>query len=638
MPYLLGIDLGSTVLTAAVLRPGGQPCPVRLDDGTVPYALPAILVATPAGELLCGEQARRRAASEPDRVARGFLHRVGDPTPLDLGGARYRAEDLCARLVRVVVDEVVARHGAPGRIAVTHPAGWGRHKRDLLAGALARHGVSASLVAAPRAVGLVHRSAAPDTRPLAVVDLGGSGAVASVLAPAPPGVLPTPLGRDVTCRTGGADVDDAVFELVRAGDPAVAATVDALDPDDPQALAALTALREDCRTAKEVLSTRTETALPVRLPGLRTSVRLHRGDLDELAAPVLEPVADLVAGLLADHPDAEVLLCGGTARMPVAVQVLSAGTGRAVVVAADPVHDAACGAALSVAPGTPALPTAPGSPAVSTAPGSPAVSMAVPTAPGTGPLALHGRVPAPRGAEDARTARVPATVGGPAGSPWAVPSAAASTAVPPTRVPAAAWLPDVTREPPGGSAPGRPVPESLVTRDVSRPGARPFRNRILVGAGGLAGLVAVTGALLFWPTSPAGLGELSAAPVLPDNSATPAGAPAPVPVVPAGPAPASSSPGAPAAAGEPVRPGPGTPVRAPGSQGPAVTTAPPVPGAPVPVRPAPDGPSPVRSDPSSPSPSAEPGGASKEPVESSPETTTPQTSTVGSTTAVPPPV
>ncbi|WP_344027448.1 Hsp70 family protein, partial [Pseudonocardia kongjuensis] len=598
MSYLLGIDLGATAVTAVAVRTAtGEP--VR----PAGISLPALLVATPAGDLLCGAAARRRAPAEPDRVARGFLNRVGDPTPLSLGGIPYLAEDLCARLVRVVVDEMTARHGGPpSRIGVTHPVSWGRHKRDLLAAALGRRGLTVSLVAAPQAVALAWRTArgaatgdtargaatgdtargaatggtdVPGGRPLAVVDLGGNGSTATLLAPAAPGVLPEILGRTVACAAGGADVDDAVFGFVRGATPGLAAAFDALDVDDPRVLAALTVLRDDCRAAKELLSRDTVAAVPVDLPGIRTTVRIHRSDLDELAAPVLEPVADLLADVVGSAPDAEVLLAGGAARTPVTVQLLSARLGRPVAVTADPVHDAARGAALAVAPGAgtswpgtwiapvPAASgrTGPGGTPAGAAPDStvPAPA-AVPGPRGPAPRTV---VPAQRAGERRRPGRVrPERIGSaiglldPATGPLpAVPAQRDPDAEPDVRAarhraadpadragarptalsaalstvpsPARAATPEAPAEPPG-------TLDTLVTRDpVGRPASRVLtRQRVLIGAGGLAGTVALAGALLFWPSSSPTLGELSAAPTLPSTSA-PAPSPVPPPEVPA---------------------------------------------------------------------------------------------------------
>jgi molecular chaperone DnaK len=654
MSYLLGIDLGATSVTAAVLRTGGAAEPVRLGGRDGSDVLPAVLVATPGGDLLCGEPARRRAPAEPDRVARGFLDRVGDPTPLSLGGYAYAAEDLCARLVRVLVDEVSTRHGGPpSRIGVTCPVGWGRHKRDLLAAALRRRGLTVSLVTAPQAVALAHRAVVPAGGPLAVVDLGGNGTTATVLAAAAPGVLPDAVGRTLGCRTGGADVDDAVFAFVRSSSPAAAAAFDALDPDDPRTVAALTALRDECRAAKQLLSRDTVATVRVEMPGLRTAVRIHRSDLDELTRPLLEPVADLVQDVAAAAPDAEVLLAGGAARMPVAVQAVSAALGRPVAVVADPVADAARGAALAVAPGA-----GTSWPGVRMAPltGVPAPREPVDPAgrspwdrPGTEATGRTDRTgttdriaPAwPTRGERERTARTEQ----PAAAATAValldpePPTGPLTAVPRPRTaqppaPARTSVLGAGQSPaPSAVRPERPAPDTLVTRDAPATARRATvtRQRLVVGAGGLAGAAAIAGALLFWPTTSPGIGELSAAPVL----SSPAVAPAPVAPgaapaagVAAGPAAGAPAGGRHAATGGAGASGGaatgGTAARpAAGAAGPVAAVAP----APAPVAPGPAAPpAPVVSTPPVTTPPATSQGPST-PTEGTPDPTTPPVTT-----------
>ena len=110
MPYELGIDLGTTYTAAAVYR-DGRVTAVTL--GNRAAAIPSVVLLREDGDLLTGEAASRRAASEPDRVAREFKRRLGDPTPLFLGSTPYSAESLTAKLLRWVIQTVTAREGEP---------------------------------------------------------------------------------------------------------------------------------------------------------------------------------------------------------------------------------------------------------------------------------------------------------------------------------------------------------------------------------------------------------------------------------------------------------------------------------------------------------------------------------------------
>src|SRR5689334_11480017 len=146
MSYLLGIDVGTTRTAAAICRPGGRAGESEIVNlGDRSSAVPSVLYIGDDGQLVVGDAAERRALSEPDHVAREFKRRIGDPTPLVVGGRPWSPEDLSARLVRWVVERVAQREGGPAaRVAVTHPASWGAHKKDRLGSALAAQGLPVS--------------------------------------------------------------------------------------------------------------------------------------------------------------------------------------------------------------------------------------------------------------------------------------------------------------------------------------------------------------------------------------------------------------------------------------------------------------------------------------------------------------
>uniref|UniRef100_UPI00131A4CF9 Hsp70 family protein n=1 Tax=Pseudonocardia dioxanivorans TaxID=240495 RepID=UPI00131A4CF9 len=356
MGYQLGIDLGTTYSAAAVCRSSGDQWsePEMVTLGSRSATVPSVLFIAPDGSVVVGEAAERRALTDPDRVVREFKRRVGDPTPLVVGGAPWPAEELAARLVAWIVQQVAAREGGPAdRIAVTHPAAWGNHKKDLLAGALSRHGLEVVFLAEPEAAAL-HYASAERVEPgstIAVYDLGGGTFDAAVVRKAASGfgLLGRPEGIE---RLGGIDFDQAVFDHVVGAMPDAFAE---LDDSDPDVLAAVGRIRRECTEAKEILSADTEVSVPVLLPGTQGSVRLHRSEFEQLIGPhVEETVAALLravgsAGLTADMLSA-VLLVGGSSRIPLVAQLVSEQVGGPVAVDADPKNAIAKGAVLSVSP------------------------------------------------------------------------------------------------------------------------------------------------------------------------------------------------------------------------------------------------------------------------------------------------
>jgi molecular chaperone DnaK len=355
MSYQLGIDLGTTYTAAAVSRATerqhADPEMVSLGDRAV--QVPSVLYLAPDGSVLVGEAAERRSSIDPDRVVREFKRQVGDEVPLVVGGSPYPAHELAAMLVAWVVERVAEREGGPARrIALTHPASWGPHKKELLHGALAARGLSVTFLAEPQAAALSYAAAERVDRgsTIAVYDLGGGTFDSAVVRKNGTfTLLGRPEGID---RLGGVDFDDVVFTHVR---DAIGEAFDQLDPADETVVGAVLRLRRECKEAKEALSADTEVRIAVLLPGLQTAVRLTRGEFEAMIRPQLEESVDALdravgsAGLTPADLSA-VLLVGGSSRIPLVAQLVSAAFDRPVAVDADPKNAIALGAALSISP------------------------------------------------------------------------------------------------------------------------------------------------------------------------------------------------------------------------------------------------------------------------------------------------
>ncbi len=356
MPYSLGIDLGTTRTTAAVYRPdrGSEPEAVTLGGRSA--GLASVLHLGEDGSVLVGEAAEQRACSEPDRTLRGFLRRVGDETPCYVGGDAYPAEDLAAILIRWFYEHVSEQEGeAPEGVALTHPAGWGPHRTGLLAEAVRRVGLGAAVLlpaAEAAAASYAAQQRLPDGSHVAVYDLGGATFAATVLTKA--GDEFTARGRPVSLDDlGGVDFDEAVLRHACASADADNAAAE-LSRDDPDVLAEFARLRSQSTEAKETLSAETAVDIPVALGGLRSTVRLVRGEFEQLIRPALGRTVDALGGALASaEVDADelaaVLLVGGSSRIPLVAELVAAEFGLTPTVRTDPDTTAAAGAALALA-------------------------------------------------------------------------------------------------------------------------------------------------------------------------------------------------------------------------------------------------------------------------------------------------
>ncbi|WP_084556059.1 Hsp70 family protein [Couchioplanes caeruleus] len=427
--YALGIDLGTTFTAAAIWRDGRAET-VSLGDRSA--AIPSVVLLRQDETFLTGDAAHRRGLSEPQRVAREFKRRMGDTTPILLGGVPQSAEALMSRLLRWVVDEVARREGGlPTAICVSHPANWGPYKMDLFRQAIrmADLDLPVTYTTEPEAaaVNYTQQQRVEQGTVVAVYDLGGGTFDAAVLRKTATGfeVMGQPEGIE---RLGGTDFDAAVFHHVRT---ALDGKLEELDEDDPAVINAVARLRDECVQAKEALSSDTDTTIPVLLPDVSTEIRLTRAEFEAMVRPALHGSVEALQRALrsADCTPEQVhsvLLVGGSSRMPIVAQLVGSELGRPVVADAHPKHSVALGAAW-LAGGTLAKPASAAGVA------SLAVSPPQQATPATPPVVATPATP-PVGAA-AATPPVVASATPPAGvAPATAPAVPAASAGAPVRV------------------------------------------------------------------------------------------------------------------------------------------------------------------------------------------------------------
>jgi YVTN family beta-propeller protein len=358
--YQLGVDLGTTFTAAAVNRDGRTEV-VTL--GTRALQIPSVVYLREDGELLVGEPAERRSVTAPGRIAREFKRRMGDPTPILLGGTPFSAHALTGKLLREVVEVVTAGEGGPpDAIVVTYPANWGEYKKELLEQAIRHADIGSARTAIEPEAAAVFYASTTRVEPgevIAVYDLGGGTFDATVLRKTPQGfeILGQPMGIE---QLGGVDFDEAVFVHVASqlGD-----VVDRLDPEDQEAVAALARLRRDCVDTKEALSWDTEATIQIALPSTRTEVRLTRAEFEDLIRPVLLDTVEVMgrAQRSADVEPTElkaIVLVGGSSRIPLVAQLLVDAFHCPVAIDVHPKHAVALGAALLPTSPVPSAPRA----------------------------------------------------------------------------------------------------------------------------------------------------------------------------------------------------------------------------------------------------------------------------------------
>lgn len=395
----LGVDLGTT-WTAAAVFDGRAVQPVSL--GAAGAAMPSV-VAIVDGTPVAGDAAVRAGQNAPASAAREFKRRLGDTTPLLIGGTPYGAETLTGHLLA----HVVRTAGGARTVTLTHPATWGEFKLDLLREAgrvagLADVELLPEPVAAARHYAHQGRLTTGDT--VAVYDFGGGTFDVAVVRLDPTG--PQLLGRaEGLDRLGGLDLDQAVLAHVNG---ALDGALTAMDRDDPDVRRAALALRADCIVAKEALSADTDTTVSVRFPGLSTEVRITRPEFEAAVRPrVAETLTAfdraLASAGVAVGDLAGVVMVGGSSRIPLVAEQVTSHTGRPLLVDADPKLSVASGAAEPTdIPAPPSAPAAAGATGVAagavvataaTVAATAATVTAVPSPPAPAQAASHPDAP-----------------------------------------------------------------------------------------------------------------------------------------------------------------------------------------------------------------------------------------------------
>ncbi|MBM7489233.1 molecular chaperone DnaK (HSP70) [Micromonospora luteifusca] len=347
MPYVLGIDIGSTNTAAAVARRHGttwtrpEAVPLHVDSTVVP----SVLCLSEDGSLHVGEP----ATDDGSRTTRDFVHRIGDDVPLLLGGEACPPQTLTAELAAWVVDRVHALEGGPAEaIVLSHPAGWRPYRREVLHRALSGFGLR-HVTLLPRTVTVAESHAARGFAGTTAVvyALGGNSFEAALVRRTPRGTYETfgtPQGLD---SIGGADFDEALAGYARTTLARELATTARRGTQ-----AALRGLRAECDRVKRVLTVDLTADVVLALPNGPARIPVTRAQFEQMIRPTVQATVDLLlravqsANLTPAQLDG-VLLAGGSTRVPLVTELISAALPVPVEVEPDSQLTAATGAAMA---------------------------------------------------------------------------------------------------------------------------------------------------------------------------------------------------------------------------------------------------------------------------------------------------
>lgn len=343
MTPVVGIDLGTTNSVVAVIGAEGRPRALPLRDGGT--LLPSV-IGFRGGEVLIGAEAKEAQRNGDARTVAFFKRSMGERHyAFEAGGRTWSPVDLSCLVLQRLKEDAEAALGEPVRKAViTVPA----YFRDPARRATLEAGRAAGLevvqvVNEPTAAAIAFGAAHPGLmRRVLVYDLGGGTFDVTLLELDEKSRVLTSQGDR---ELGGKDWDDEITALV----------IDAFErehgisPEDD--LVALATIGVEAEMAKKRLTASRQVELAVQAAGRITRLVLTRATFEEVTRGLLARTGSLVelalqdAGLTTASVD-DVVLVGGSTRMPMVRAWVEATFGRPALGGIDPDLAVAYGAAI----------------------------------------------------------------------------------------------------------------------------------------------------------------------------------------------------------------------------------------------------------------------------------------------------
>ncbi len=348
MSKIIGIDLGTTNSCVAVME-GGQPTVIANSEGA--RTTPSVVAFTKNGERLVGEPAKRQAVTNSERTISSIKREMGSDYRVTIDGKTYSPQEISAMILQKLKGDAEGYLGEKVTEAViTCPAYFNDAQRQATkdAGKIAGLDVK-RIINEPTAAALAYGLDNEKEQKVMVYDLGGGTFDVSIIEIGD-GVIEV-LATAGNNRLGGDDFDNKITDYMISEfkkQEGVDLSTDKM---------ALQRLKEAAEKAKKELSTATTTN--INLPFITATnegpkhfdMNLTRAKFDELTRDLVDMTADPVKRALSDAGITaadlgQVLLVGGSTRIPAVQEEVRQLTGKEPSKSLNPDECVAIGAAI----------------------------------------------------------------------------------------------------------------------------------------------------------------------------------------------------------------------------------------------------------------------------------------------------
>jgi len=348
MAKTVGIDLGTTNSVVAVMEAGD---PVVIANAEGARTTPSVVGFTKTGERLVGAPSKRQMVSNPDRTVVSIKRQMGTDHRVTIDGTPYSPEQISAMVLQKLKADAEAYLGEPVTGAViTVPAYFNDAQRTATKNAGEIAGLKVHrIINEPTAAALAYGLDKKTNETILVYDLGGGTFDVSILEVGD-GVFEVKSTSGDT-HLGGDDFDKRLMDYL-ADEFKKEQGIDLRK--DKQALQRL---REAAEKAKIELSSTLTTN--VNLPFITADaegpkhldVTVTRAKFEDLTRDLVERTTQSVNQALADAKLSasdidEVILVGGSTRVPAVQELVKKLTGKEPNRSVNPDEVVAVGAAI----------------------------------------------------------------------------------------------------------------------------------------------------------------------------------------------------------------------------------------------------------------------------------------------------
>ena len=348
MSKIIGIDLGTTNSCVAVME-GGQPTVIANAEGA--RTTPSVVAFTKSGERLVGEPAKRQAVTNADKTIASIKRHMGTDYRVTIDDKKYSPQEISAMILQKLKSDAENYLGEKVTEAViTVPAYFNDAQRQATKDAGKIAGLEVKrIINEPTAAALAYGLDNEKEQKIMVYDLGGGTFDVSIIEIGD-GVIEV-LATAGNNRLGGDDFDQMVADYMISEfkkKEGVDLSTDKM---------AMQRIKEAAEKAKKELSSATTTNINLPFISMNANGPLHfdmdltRAKFDELTHELVEKTAEPVKRALSDaglssSELGQVLLVGGSTRIPAVQDKVKQLTGKEPSKTLNPDECVALGAAV----------------------------------------------------------------------------------------------------------------------------------------------------------------------------------------------------------------------------------------------------------------------------------------------------